>query len=306
MRRKFCAEGVMHIYQRTIFGFNLFYSLEDFLVFYTIVAVQARKFGVCLWAMCLMIDHIHLLVSAESMRQMSGFISAYTSIYVREFNSWTGRRGSLFDSPYGSAIKLEVKKIRSAIAYLFNNPVEKKLCRAAEDYRWNFLKHYDPAKATSIRHIRNLSRSMQRALKIINEVYNNNGYLNFTLLSNLLKSLGKQEREELADYILSLYFPFRKDLPQTFYKNYENMVLALNANTGSEYEINESHYCKTDVPYREMLQYLKRTGCDNPKDLITAPVDIKKKYFIQLKEKTSATPVQIKKFLHIKPRIMQE
>lgn len=84
------------------------------------------------------------------------------------------------------------------------------------------------------------------------------------------------------------------------------MVLALNANTGSEYEINESHYCKTDVPYREMLQYLKRTGCDNPKDLITAPVDIKKKYFIQLKEKTSATPVQIKKFLHIKPRIMQE
>ena len=41
MRRKFSADGVMHIYQRTISGFNLFYSVEDFLVLYTIVAVQA-------------------------------------------------------------------------------------------------------------------------------------------------------------------------------------------------------------------------------------------------------------------------
>ena len=43
MRRKFSADGVMHIYQRTISGFNLFYSVEDFLVLYTIVAVQVRR-----------------------------------------------------------------------------------------------------------------------------------------------------------------------------------------------------------------------------------------------------------------------
>ena len=48
MGRKFSAEGIMHIYQRTISGFNLFYSLEDFLVFYTIVSIQSRKFGLFL------------------------------------------------------------------------------------------------------------------------------------------------------------------------------------------------------------------------------------------------------------------
>ena len=39
MKRRFSADGVMHIYQRTKSGFNLFYTLEDFLVYYTI----ARK-----------------------------------------------------------------------------------------------------------------------------------------------------------------------------------------------------------------------------------------------------------------------
>ena len=91
MRRKFSADGVMHIYQRTISGFNLFYSLEDFLVLYTIVALQVRRSGVCLLGMCIMIDHLHLLVRADSLTRLSGFISAYTSLYVREFNSHLGR-----------------------------------------------------------------------------------------------------------------------------------------------------------------------------------------------------------------------
>ncbi|MBQ5868075.1 MAG: hypothetical protein IIW68_01955, partial [Lachnospiraceae bacterium] len=38
------------------------------------------------------------------------------------------------------------------------------------------------------------------------------------------------------------------------------MVTAVNSNTGSEYDIIEKHYCKSDVPYREMTKYLKRKG----------------------------------------------
>ena len=154
MGRKFSADGVMHIYQRTISGFNLFYSLEDFLVFYTIVSVQAKKFKVTVWEMCLMIDHIHILVSCGKLKQMSEFVSAYTSLFVREFNECTGRSGSLFESPYGSTCKIDLKKIRSAIVYLFNNPVEKMLCGLAQEYRWNFLRYYDPDKPKKITSIR--------------------------------------------------------------------------------------------------------------------------------------------------------
>lgn len=80
MRRRFCADGVMHIYQRTISGFNLFYSLEDFLVFYTIVSVQARRRHICLLGLgqtilnssvvlCLL---VRLYMSGNSMQGQEG------------------------------------------------------------------------------------------------------------------------------------------------------------------------------------------------------------------------------------------
>ena len=299
MGRKFSAEGVMHIYQRTISGFNLFYSLEDFLVFYTIVSIQVRKFGICLLGMCMMIDHLHLLASAANLMQMAGFISAYTSLYVREFNAHTGRTGPLFEPLYGSAMKMEMKKIRSAIIYMFNNAVEKRLCPKAEDYRWNFLKYYNPEKTRPIRRKKDLSRRLQRALKITDNAYKSGEYLRYALLKRLYKGVDSQERELLTDYIITLYFPFRKDMPCKYFKSYQDMVTAVNSNTGSEYDIIEKHYCKSDVPYREMTKYLKRKGITDAKTLISESDEVKQRYFTMLRENTSGTAVQVRKFLHI-------
>ena len=67
MKRRFYADEVLHIYQRTVSGFNIFYSTEDFLVFYTIVSVKAKINKVCVMGLCFMIDHLHQLVSAESL-----------------------------------------------------------------------------------------------------------------------------------------------------------------------------------------------------------------------------------------------
>ena len=162
MGRKFSADGVMHIYQRTRSGFNLFYSLEDFLVFYTIVSVQAQKFNILLWEMCLMIDHIHLLASCGKLNQLSEFISSYTSLFVREFNLHIGRSGPLFEGPYGSACKIDMKKIRSTIIFIFNNAVEKKLCESAQEYRWNFLRYYDPDMTRPIKKKRGLKMYLKK------------------------------------------------------------------------------------------------------------------------------------------------
>jgi REP element-mobilizing transposase RayT len=83
MKRRFCAGGVLHVYQRTVSGFNIFYSLEDFLVFYTIISVKAKKFKVNLLGLCLMIDHIHMLITGDNISQISLFVSEYTSVFVR-------------------------------------------------------------------------------------------------------------------------------------------------------------------------------------------------------------------------------
>ena len=298
MKRKFNEDGIMHIYQRTISGFNIFYCIEDFIVFYTIVGVYASKFKIILIALCQMIDHTHLLASCDSLEQMSRFISAYTSRFVREFNQFTGRKGPLFKKAYGSAVKLEAKKIRSAIAYLFNNPVEKKICTAAEDYKWSFLTFYDPERKP-INIATGCSANLRKAIKRVTSCFNNGNYIGYVFLGKLFKDLNNEEKKTVIEYIIELYFPFAVKETVHYYKSYEDMITAINSNTGSEYEIKEKHYGKTDVPYREIIACLKEMGFSDVRSVLTMNICQKHELGEHLKKQTSASYTQIRKFLQI-------
>lgn len=297
MKRRFYADEVLHIYQRTVSGFNIFYSTEDFLVFYTIISVYARRYGITLLGLCQMIDHIHLLGSSRDLESMSRFISASTSQYVKEFNKKTGRTGRLFEKEYGSAIKKEVKKIRSAIAYLFNNPVEKMLCARAEEYRWNYLRYFGEVRLKALRHC---SWRLRKSIKIVQERCRKGQYLKYSLIEMAFKGLEKEEKEYLTDWIIKLYFPFDVRKVTSYYRSHTEMLIAINSNTGSEHDIIEHSYCKTDVPYREMMVILKKTGLTDIKSVIMWPEEDKKRLEQFLKSKTSATYRQIRKFLHLK------
>lgn len=289
----------MHIYQRTIDGFNIFYCLEDFIVFYTIVSVFARKYKVKLYGMCLMIDHTHLLTSGEELTELSRFVSAYTSRFVLDFNRYTGRKGPLFKKAYGSAIKSDSKKIRTAINYVFNNAVEKKLCMRAEDYMWNFLRFYDTDMKDMSAEEGSHSRKLKRSMKIVKGCFMKREYLRYETLDTVYKKLSNSEKRILTEYIIKLYFPFAAGETTGYYKSFEDMITAINSNTGSEYDIREKHYGKTDVPYREIIACLKSMEIYDTRAVITMKNDAKMQLVNILKEKTTASYTQIRKFLQI-------
>ena len=110
----------MHIYQREVKGYNIFYDLEDFLVFYMIFSTTARHYGVKVMMMCIMPNHVHSLLSSDSLKNISNFIMRYTSLFVREYNRDLGRKGQLFHKSFGSAPKKGGKSIRSTIVYIGN------------------------------------------------------------------------------------------------------------------------------------------------------------------------------------------
>ena len=64
--RVFKAGALHHIYQRTYDGYLIFYSVRDFLVFFTLLCTTARKYKITVLGLCLMYDHIHVLVKAPS------------------------------------------------------------------------------------------------------------------------------------------------------------------------------------------------------------------------------------------------
>ena len=61
MNRRFIKDEVIHTYQRTESGFNIFYEVEDYLVYYTIFSILAGRYNIVVYGLCLMIDHLHSL-----------------------------------------------------------------------------------------------------------------------------------------------------------------------------------------------------------------------------------------------------
>lgn len=299
--RKFYEGEPQHIYQRTIGGFNIFYDDSDYLVFYTVISTSAKKLGVKIWGLCLMIDHIHILIEVNDKKTMSDFVCHYSSIFVKEYNRGIGRCGRLLEKAFGNAPKRTDKKIRSAILYLFNNPVEKKLCRSAQNYRWNFLAY--AVSKNPFSEYSNLTKSSKALRKAINEVKNcrsNGWHLKYKQLDRLFKGLSRDDRNRLIDFIIVSYSPFDYKRLVEFYGDYQSLIIAADSSTGSEYDIMETYYQHSDTGYYDMISYLHhKKGMKNIRKATILPNDEKVSLARELRSHTNASFLQIKKFLHI-------
>lgn len=291
----------MHIYQRSVNGYNLFYDQEDFIVFYTIVSVLSKVYNVEILEMCLMIDHVHLLISADTLDDISAFIRHYTSVFVLESNRDIGRKGALFHKSYGSAPKKGSKKIRSAIVYIGNNPVEKKLCARAEQYRWNFLAYLDDDNPFS-KPIPYDSRcvSLRKAMKEVKMMISSNKYLTHGQVRRLKEGLSENERDYLVDYMISRYNPINKAALLSYYEGISEMLYAMSSTAGNDFDINEVYYSGTDSIYFDMISIVQRDFQIIPvRSVVVLPIERKIIIARWFMNKTSASKIQISKFLHL-------
>ena len=108
--RKFYSASLNHCYQNTKNGYLLFYTVFDCLVFFTIFCTTAARYNVKVYKLCLMPDHIHISVYANSRKELYSFIRDYTKLFSKIQNEYYGRSGALFNSPFGSTPKTDIKK----------------------------------------------------------------------------------------------------------------------------------------------------------------------------------------------------
>jgi REP element-mobilizing transposase RayT len=303
-KRKFYRGVVNHVYQKTVDGINLFYSRADYLVFFTILSVCAKSCGICIMMVCIMFDHFHMLARTESIRELSEFMQRFTSWFAKEFNLHSGRKGKIFKKNFGSAPKWDNKALRSAINYVGNNPVEKNLCRYAEEYRWGFLGFIGSSYPYSEPiDMRKAPLRLRKAVKEVDLMAAQNLPLNYAQIKRMFKDLNEIETEQLTDYIISIYNPIMHNDIVSYYGSYEAMTDAMKNNTGSEFDIKEKNDRLSHVPFVEMIQHLRKSR--NEGDLakiITLEIDEKMELAMELMRNTSATPAHIGKFLHMKTR----
>ena len=299
--RRFLDGEVNHTYQRTLSGFNIFYEVEDYLVYYTVFSIISLKYDVVVYGLCLMIDHIHSLVAAKSKMVFSLFMSNVANVFVREYNDEHRCSGPLFSERFGSAPKRGLKLLRTAIAYLYNNPVERHLCKYAQQYRWNFLAYGQSANPFSDPLVlRKSSFAFKRAVAEVNGSRDRGVHLTYPQLKRMFASLDDRERTQLIDYIIVRYSVVRYDVLTTeCYDGYQNMVTAINSNAGSEYDIDEPRCGRSDVEFRDLYRFVHGRGFASAGEVIALDVSDKISLHNDMLRVTPASSFQICKFLHL-------
>ncbi len=301
-KRRIVKQGsIQHIYQNKADRTILFYDLEDYLVLYTIISITAKSQKVTLLGICLMIDHIHLLAEIDMADTLCRFVKSYTIIFARAYNSAHNKHGRVLRRTFGSASKLGNKKIKTAISYLYNNPVEKKIVSKAQDYRWNFLAYANSQHPFSRKIIlRNISQRLYYNIRLVKFMYINDQWLSYSFISNIFKDLDQEESDQLIDYIISLYCPIDFKKIDTYYGGHDSLILAINSNSGSEYDIHEDYNTDSDTVYDEIKSRLSLIRPNQPVRSVTILGEKEKLEIMKLLLiKTSAKKYQIEKFLQI-------
>ncbi|MBR5176262.1 MAG: hypothetical protein IKW89_10095 [Bacteroidales bacterium] len=288
-----------HAFIKGARGNGIFYRLEDFLVFFTIVSVTVREMGLKILGFCPMFNHIHFLIKGISVMVLRSFIQRVTFLFVKEYNQDYERTGPVFNSPFGKSIKKGIKVILGCVAYIFNNPVAGKMHKTAMDYRWNLLAYYKNPHPFSKKlrkdHCRNVMRT---ALRKVDYFFSKGKYLSYGALHSIFEGLDKEEGRQITDYIINKYNFLAYDDLIELYGSFEKMTTALESNAGSEFDLEDEygdHSC-----YREMLRVVNTLGYKGILlNFERLSPDARDSIFWVLRNQTGAKAANINKFLHI-------
>lgn len=300
--RVFYKKVLNHCYQRTANHGVLFYTVRDHLVFFTVFCSVAERHKVRVLKLVQMPDHTHHSTIAETMQQLAGFQRDYTSVFAKERNRAFGLSGPVFETPFSSAPKRGDKEVRTNLIYLDNNPVERKLVKKAEEYRWSYLAYAQSHHPFSERIVlRNVSMSLRRALKRVEYLKSQGRYLPYRLLDRMFETLStKEEKEQLTDYIICTYSVIDHAEAARYFGGFENELLAAHSTTGSEYDINEGFIGKSDKHYAKLTSILlKGNRFKDIHEILNLSADEKLRLLDALQRESSAPEKQIRAFLHL-------
>ena len=293
--------SIAHVYQRAIHGFVVFYSERDILVCYSLLSVLSAKYRITILGFCPMFNHFHILLEASDQKLISSFMDELVGRSAHEFNDDINRKGQLFTRPYGMSLKRSEKAIRTAVAYLYNNPVEKNQCTRAELARWNFLAYAASDHPFSERlSLNEATHEFKQIIQEIKSVHRQGWPLNYRLLDRWFSKLSEKETEQLTDFIVITYSVIAFDRLVSFYRSFEDMLMAINSNTGSEYDLKEDFDANSDLGYLRMIKFLSEVnGFRHVKDVLRLPEEERREYAAGFYRCGLAPCSQVEKFLHL-------
>ncbi|MBQ9443572.1 MAG: transposase [Lachnospiraceae bacterium] len=131
--------GYYHILSRGIGKQIIFEDDHDYLYFLKILARCREEEDFEIIAYCLMENHFHILMKAES--GLDRIMKRITTSYALYFNTKYERVGHLFQNRYKSVPAENDSAILSMVRYIHNNPEKAGIC-PANQYKWSSWREY--------------------------------------------------------------------------------------------------------------------------------------------------------------------
>jgi putative transposase len=126
-----------HVIQRGNRRQDVFFYDEDRVAYLSLLQRACQRYGVTVWAYCLMRNHVHVIAVPEREDSLArGFSDAHVR-YTRRVNFREAWRGHLWQGRFGSSVLLDDRYLLAAVRYVERNPVRAGIVQRAWEYRWS-------------------------------------------------------------------------------------------------------------------------------------------------------------------------
>jgi putative transposase len=117
----------------------IFFENGDHEVYRDLLAEQADKAGVEIWAYCFMPNHVHRIAVPRTDDGLARTIGEAHRRYTNYINTRARFRGHLFQNRFGSVVMDEAHLVTGA-RYVSLNPVRARLAARAQDWPWSSVR----------------------------------------------------------------------------------------------------------------------------------------------------------------------
>ena len=125
-----------HVTQRGNYRQPVFETEEDYRQYLSWLKEYSTKYGLRIWAYCLMSNHVHFVCVPDDAESLSKTFNILHMRYSQYFNQKNGARGHLWQGRFFSCI-LDERHLHAAIRYVESNPVRAGIVKSPEHYRWS-------------------------------------------------------------------------------------------------------------------------------------------------------------------------
>ena len=125
-----------HVVQRGNRRLDVFFSDEDHLAYINFLRNACLKYGVKIWAYCLMTNHAHFIAIPKTAESLARCFADAHVRYTRMINKREGWKGHLWQARFGSSV-LDEEYLIAAVRYVERNPVRAGMVAKPWEYTWS-------------------------------------------------------------------------------------------------------------------------------------------------------------------------